>query len=53
LKCNKSHFSVIKKWELNEKHDTNTIEKTIVEEFYNEKINVRREYYKNQQKEKY
>lgn len=52
LKCNKSHFSVIKKWELSEKHNPNTIEKTIGEEFYNEKINVRCEYYKKSAKRK-
>lgn len=45
-KCGKSHFSVIKKWTLNNEQDPNMIERIIGREFLDEKIANRYEYYK-------
>ena len=49
-KCNKSHFSVVSYWELTEDKDPNMIEKIIGQEFSDQKISSRYEYYNRSMK---
>tara|TARA_Y100001970_G_C14238997_1_gene863706 strand:+ start:3478 stop:3828 length:351 start_codon:yes stop_codon:yes gene_type:complete len=48
--CNKSHFFVVKCWELTEDQDPNIIEKIISQEFSDQKISSRCEYYNKSMK---
>ena len=50
--CNKSHFSVVSYWELTEDQDPNMIEKIIGQEFSDQKISSRYEYYNRSMKTK-
>ena len=50
--CNKSHFSVVSYWELTEDQDPDMIEKIIGQEFSDQKISSRYEYYNRSMKTK-
>ena len=50
--CNKSHSSVVSYWELTEDQDPNMIEKIIGQEFSDQKISSRYEYYNRSMKTK-